>query len=57
LEHPGVDWRITFRWIFRKWYGGTDWIYLAKEREKSQAFVKAVKNLLQIPYAGNFLTS
>jgi hypothetical protein len=19
FEDPGVDWRITFRWIFRKW--------------------------------------
>jgi len=34
LEHPGIDWTIS--WIFRKWYGGTDWIYLAQERDRSR---------------------
>ena len=34
LEDPGVDWRIILRWIFRKWYGGMDWIDLAQDRDK-----------------------
>jgi hypothetical protein len=30
LEDPGVDGRITLRWIFKEWdKGGVDWIYLA----------------------------
>jgi len=32
LEDPGVDGRIILRWIFRKWNGGVDWIYLAQDR-------------------------
>jgi hypothetical protein len=33
LEDPGVDGRIIFRWIFRKCYGGIDWIDLARDRD------------------------
>jgi len=29
LEDSGVDGRIIFRWIYRKWVGGIDWIELA----------------------------
>ena len=33
LEEPGVDGRIILRWIFRKWDGGMDCIYLAQYRD------------------------
>ena len=29
MEDPSVDGRIILRWIFRKWYGGIDWVDLA----------------------------
>jgi len=45
LEDPGVDGRIILRWIFRKWYGGMDWIDLAQDRDRLQALVSAVMNL------------
>ena len=46
-KDPGVVGRITLRWISRKWDGGggTDWIYLAKDRDRWRALVKAVMNL------------
>jgi hypothetical protein len=31
LEDTGVGGRIIFRWIFRKWDGGCEWIALAQE--------------------------
>jgi len=34
LEDPGVDRRIILRWIFRKWLGGMDWIYLAQDKDR-----------------------
>ena len=30
LEDIGVDGMIILRWIFKKWYGGMDWIYMAQ---------------------------
>jgi hypothetical protein len=46
LEYPGVDGRITSRWIFRKWnVGGMDWIDLAQDRDRWQALVNAGMNL------------
>jgi len=30
LEVPGIDEKIIFRRIFRKWDGGMDWINLAQ---------------------------
>jgi hypothetical protein len=34
LEDPGVDGRIILRWIFRKWYGGMDWIDQVRDRDR-----------------------
>ena len=33
LENPGVD-RIILTWIFRKWDGGMDWLYLPQNKER-----------------------
>jgi hypothetical protein len=42
----GVDGKIILRWILRKWdVGSTDWIDLAKDRDRWRAFVFAVMNL------------
>jgi hypothetical protein len=46
LEDPGVDGRIIFRWICRKWDGGwMDWVQLAYDRDKRRALVTEVMNL------------
>ena len=44
-DPPGVDGRIIFRWIIRKWGGGMDWIDLAQDSYKWLALVNAVINL------------
>jgi hypothetical protein len=33
LGDPGVDGKIIYNWIFKKWYGGMDWIELVQDRE------------------------
>jgi hypothetical protein len=45
LGDPGVDERITLKWIFKKWDGGMDWIELAQYRDRWRALVNAVMNL------------
>ena len=47
LEDPGMDGRITLKWIFKKWIGGggIDWFYLAEDRGRWRAFVNSVMNL------------
>jgi len=57
LEDPGVDGRIILRWIFRKWYGGMDWVDLDQERDRWQTLVNAVMNHRVTYNGGNFLTS
>jgi hypothetical protein len=45
-QEPGLDGRITLRWIFRKWDVGTmEWIDLAQDRDRWRALVNAVMNL------------
>jgi hypothetical protein len=34
LEDQDVDRRMIFRWYFRKWDGGMDWINLAQDRDR-----------------------
>jgi hypothetical protein len=48
LGDPGVDGRIILNWIFKKWYGGMDWIELAQDRDRWWALVNAVMSL-QVP--------
>jgi hypothetical protein len=57
LEDPGVDGWIILKCILEKWDGDTDWIDLAKVRDKWQAVVNAVMNLRVPQNAGNFLSS
>jgi len=46
LGDPGVEGRIILRCIFGKLaVGGTDWIELARDRERWRALVNAVMNL------------
>jgi len=45
LEDLGADGRIILKWIFKTLDGSMDWIGLAQERGKWQAFETAVLNL------------
>jgi hypothetical protein len=54
LEDPGVDGRIILKWIFEKWDGGMDWIYLAQDRDRWRAVVNAVMNLRVPKQRGEF---
>jgi len=42
VEDIGVDVRIIVKWIFKKWYGGMDWILHAQNRERWRAVVNAI---------------
>jgi hypothetical protein len=48
LENLGVDGRITLKWIFKKWDGGIDWIYLAHNRDRECAVVNTIM-ILRFP--------
>ena len=45
LKDPGLDGNIILRWIFRKWFGGMDWIELAQDRDRWRALVNTMLNL------------
>jgi hypothetical protein len=45
LEDVGVDGKIIFKWIFKKWDGGIDWIEVARNRDTWRVLVDAVMNL------------
>jgi hypothetical protein len=57
LEDPGVDGRIILKWIFERLDGGMYWINLAQDRDRWQAVVNAVMNILFLQNVGNFLSS
>jgi len=38
-------WKIILKLMFKKWDGVMDWIYLAQNRDRLQAFVNVVMNL------------
>jgi hypothetical protein len=57
LGRPSIDGRIIFKWIFKKWDGGMNWIELAQDRGRRRALVNAVMNLRVPQNAGNFLAS
>ena len=44
LEDPGIDGRIIFKWIFRKWEGGMNFLDLAEARDRWRALVNMAKN-------------
>jgi len=44
LEDGGVGGRILFKWIFKKWDGGMDWIELALDKNRWWVFVITVMN-------------
>jgi hypothetical protein len=57
LENLYVDGRITLKWIFKKWDGDIDWIYLVQNRDRERAVLNTIM-ILRLPYnAWNFLTS
>jgi hypothetical protein len=45
LEDTGIDGRIILKWMFRKSYGGTDWIDLAQNRDRGGGLLNAVVKL------------
>jgi hypothetical protein len=45
LKDPGIDGRITLKWMFKKCDGGMDWIDMAQDRDRWRAVVNAVMNL------------
>jgi hypothetical protein len=44
LEHIGVVWRIILKWIFNKWNGNMEWIYLSQDRDRWRAVVNEILN-------------
>jgi hypothetical protein len=42
LEYLGTDRMIILKWIFKKWNGGIDWIYLAQDRNRWRGLVNVM---------------
>ena len=45
LGRPRHRWEYKIKWFFRKLDGGMDWIDLAQDKDRWQAFVNAAMNL------------
>ena len=45
FKDTGVDRRIIFECIFKKWIGVLEWMDLAQNRDMGRAVVNAVMNL------------
>jgi len=45
FKDTGVDRRIIFKCIFKKWIGVLEWMDLAQNRDMGRAVVNAVMNL------------
>jgi hypothetical protein len=45
LGDPGIEGRITLKYIFKKWDGIMYWIDLAQNRGRWWALVNAIMNL------------
>jgi hypothetical protein len=46
LEKSRSRWDNNIKWIIKKWNGGMDWMDLARDKDRWQALVNAVMNLL-----------
>jgi len=55
-ENLGVAWRITLKWIFKKWEGVVAY-FMTQDRDRWRALVNAVMNLRVPQNEGDFLTS
>ena len=53
MEDPGVDGRITIKWIFMKWDGDMGWIDVAQNRDKWRALVNGVIKIWVRKIRGN----
>jgi hypothetical protein len=45
FKDTGVVGRIIFKWIFKKWVGGLEWIAVAQNRDMGRAAVNVVMNI------------
>jgi hypothetical protein len=45
LEGPGMEGKITFKWIFEIGTRNMSWIYLAQDRDRRRAVVNAMMKL------------
>ena len=57
VEDLDVGERIILKYIFKKWYGGMDWINLAQDRDICWALVDRIMTLVVPKNGGNFLTN
>jgi hypothetical protein len=44
VEDQGADVRIILKCMLEEWVGGTDWMYLAQDRDRRRTFANAVMN-------------
>ena len=57
VEDPGIGGKIILKYIFKKCYGGMDWINLAQDRDRCWALVDRIMTLVVSKNGGNFLTN